>query len=722
MNDSEVLFNILNNYLAGPLKNDIFFYDSKTTFLNFFKKTHYIANELLSNCHKAPKAYALSINKSEESICLFFAYILAEIPVYLLSPQLSEKEKLRIFEKWQLQYSPSCNNVNFSNLFSFSLDDIKNSLIKRCSNLDGPVFWLFTSGSSGGPKAVGISLKNILAHYKSIQPVLKFSTNDLMLINLPTHHVGGLMIFWRALFSGSRLTFDESSPYNIASLVPLQLERSIDSIEKFNTLRAILVGGSALSPELRKICQDQGLRLFETYGMTESTSSISLNGKILNGVEVKITDNKTIAIKGDMLSSELPLDHDGFYHTLDLGFFDENGNLKFIGRNDLLFKSGGEFINPNIIEKKLKSFPGIEDAYIVPIPHPKWGYASTLVFSRHNEPLTHSNQEASDFILRLKIFIQNELHPFWVPKFFFNLKNHLSHLQGKINRNDLISTLNFHFFNYKYIPCENSNTLMVFFHGFMGNHTHLLDFGKKLLIESNLKNENKMAGLFIDLPGHGNTDLNNFDNRTFIFLRLKALIECFEQKNIIFYGYSMGGRIALELSLYYLKPKKLILESANLGPLNKRSKKDRIQSDQKMQIPDSDFELELFLKNIWYENPIFSNYKDTSRFFSDLKAQLNEGKIKAREWKLSLINFYSQGLTPYFLDESISMLNAFTKNEDFKLTLIAGDSDKKYSKIYKEVSSLITHTQFYKIKNSGHNPHKMQEEFLINIIVSVLMN
>lgn len=167
------------------------------------------------------------------------------------------------------------------------------------------------------------------------------------------------------------------------SYVPMQLYRLLqgppDEIERARRLKCILLGGAPISPSLLYRAKEQGLNIFTSYGMTEMSSLIALNGSILSHANVKIVDGE-IFVKGDSLfqgylkdqiALHLPLEN-GWFATKDLGELTDHG-LKIMGRKDQLFISGGENIQPAEIEQALLQLPGIEQAVVRGAIDPEFG-------------------------------------------------------------------------------------------------------------------------------------------------------------------------------------------------------------------------------------------------------------------------------------------------------------------------------------------------------------
>lgn len=263
---------------------------------------------------------------------------------------------------------------------------------------------LFTSGSSGRPKIACHSVDN---HYLSAVGILNaigLTQRARYHLSLPLHHVSGLAILFRTLVAGATLILSSSplelSPSHI-SLVPTQLYRWIDRSE-LSQLHCILIGGAPISDLLRKEALLRRLPLFETYGLTEMSSAVTLNG-VLPHREVKIQDGEIFVRGGTLFQGywdaalqqcTRPLDLEGWLPTRDLGAWDAEGTLRILGRKDRLFISGGENIQPEEIETALCQIPGIIRATILPLPDPEWGSRPVAFI----EDTTHAHTASSLYL------------------------------------------------------------------------------------------------------------------------------------------------------------------------------------------------------------------------------------------------------------------------------------------------------------------------------------
>lgn len=149
--------------------------------------------------------------------------------------------------------------------------------------------------------------------------------------------------------------------------------------------RMIISGSSALNKSILRFLLNIGLPVFEGYGMTECSPVVSANckqaikpgsiGKPLPHLEVKIGECSEIQIRGESVFKGYhnrpdlnanAFTEDGFYHSGDQGYFDDDGYLYFTGRiKELLKTSTGKYVCPNPIELEIIRHPLVEQALVI---------------------------------------------------------------------------------------------------------------------------------------------------------------------------------------------------------------------------------------------------------------------------------------------------------------------------------------------------------------------
>ena len=152
-------------------------------------------------------------------------------------------------------------------------------------------------------------------------------------------------------------------------------------------VQVAISGGAALQPRLARVFWAAQIPILEGYGLTETSPVIAVNnleknglrfgtvGKVLNDVTVKIAEDGEILVKGPNvmlgyykrpdLTAEV-IDADGWFHTGDIGMFEQDVYLKITDRKKEIFKtSGGKYITPMLIENKLKESRFIEQSMII---------------------------------------------------------------------------------------------------------------------------------------------------------------------------------------------------------------------------------------------------------------------------------------------------------------------------------------------------------------------
>lgn len=237
-------------------------------------------------------------------------------------------------------------------------DNIEIDLSKTISS----EFVIFTSGSSDIEKGVVHTLSNTFYSFLGFQ---KFYSLDKVCFiqSLPLFHIGGLMSFFRSIYSGGTFSLDKKTG-NCISLLPSQISRfEMGFLKK---LDLVLLGGEMLTNDIVDLVNKNEIRASMSYGMTETCAQIMgtlLNESLtdylqpLDGVGVEIVD-KTLRVKAKQCfhyyeNRNYQNNLEGSFDTKDL-FDSKDGRYLFLGRVGNYVKIKGENVNIDKVEKKLK--------------------------------------------------------------------------------------------------------------------------------------------------------------------------------------------------------------------------------------------------------------------------------------------------------------------------------------------------------------------------------
>ncbi len=280
------------------------------------------------------------------------------------------------------------------------------SLRSNQARLDDPVTVVFTSGTTGQPRAVLHSLANHYYNALGSNQNIGLEPGDVWLLSLPLYHVGGLGILFRCFLAGAAVGLTTSQdlpealstlPVTHLSLVPTQLYRLLQEepmVETLRGLKAILLGGAPLPERLLEKAVALGLPVCTTYGCTEMASQVTTtapgdsvevlrtSGRLLPYRKLAITDEGELLLGGKtrcvgfLEDGEVVYRFDarGLWPSGDLGRLTEQGCLQVIGRKDNLFISGGENIYPEEIEQVMLRHPACEHVLVVPVPDEEFGH------------------------------------------------------------------------------------------------------------------------------------------------------------------------------------------------------------------------------------------------------------------------------------------------------------------------------------------------------------
>jgi O-succinylbenzoic acid--CoA ligase len=259
---------------------------------------------------------------------------------------------------------------------------------------------VLTSGTTGQPRPVELSLGNIQASALASSWNLGVDPEDRWLAVLPLFHIGGLSILTRSAVYGTTAvihdSFDadrvrdalEDGGITLASFVPTMLRRLRDAgLEQAPRLRAALLGGGPVPPDLLEWARGLGLPVIPTYGMTETCSQVATQdpeealagergARPLEGAEIEIGAGGEILVRGAMVAAGA-LAEDGWLHTGDVGQIDAAGRLHVVGRLKDIIVTGGENVAPAEVEGVLQAHPAVTDSGVIGVPDPEWGEAVT---------------------------------------------------------------------------------------------------------------------------------------------------------------------------------------------------------------------------------------------------------------------------------------------------------------------------------------------------------
>lgn len=321
--------------------------------------------------------------------------------------------------------------------------------------LDRPATVVFTSGSSGGPKAALHTFGNHYYSARGSSANIALSPGDRWLLSLPLYHVGGLSILFRCLLAGATITLPEpgaalaeaipATGATHVSLVAAQLRRLLEEGGELPGLKAALLGGGPVPEPLLDDARARGLPVHTSYGLTEMASQVTTTppcasqeklrtaGRVLPHREVGIAASGEILVRGETLFAGYvegeklyrPLDEDGWFHTRDLGDLDEEGYLRVRGRSDNLFVSGGENIQPEEIEEALCRLEGVERAVVASVPDEEFG----------ERPVAFVRMEEGGVVRReLEKALVETLPRFMVPVAFYGWPEDADPEKAKVDR------------------------------------------------------------------------------------------------------------------------------------------------------------------------------------------------------------------------------------------------------------------------------------------------
>lgn len=303
---------------------------------------------------------------------------------------------------------------------------------------------LFTSGTTGEPKAAVLRHRNLTSYVISTVEFLASDEDEAALVSVPPYHIAGVSAILTGVYGGRRIVHmpaftpegwvDVAAKEKIthAMVVPTMLGRILDVVEargeKLAHLKALSYGGGRMP----QVTIERALKLLphvdfvNAYGLTETSSTIAVLGPEDHRVAIASTDANVrrrlgsvgkplptleleirgpngevlptgvsgeIYVRGDQVSGEYlskkVIRDDGWFPTNDGGWIDEDGYLYVEGRLDDVIVRGGENMSPGEIEDVLRAHPNVADVAVLGVPDNEWGEkVAAVIVAKNGQPTT----------------------------------------------------------------------------------------------------------------------------------------------------------------------------------------------------------------------------------------------------------------------------------------------------------------------------------------------
>jgi acyl-CoA synthetase (AMP-forming)/AMP-acid ligase II len=282
---------------------------------------------------------------------------------------------------------------------------------------------LYSSGTTGLPKGVMLTHRNLIANICQLQPLMRVAEDDMVINAMPFFHAAGwVILFHIGLANGCTIVtlprfeleafLRAAQDYGVTRtlvvppvVVALAKQPIVDSYD-LSKLTSLQVGAAPLGEEVARACAERiGCLVQQLYGLTETSPITHANpedrvhnklaavGPCVPNTEAKLVDLGTGAELGTREQGEIcvrgpqvmlgylnrpeataqVIDGDGWFHTGDLGYADEDGYFYIVDRVKELIKYNAYQVPPAELEAVLLSHPAIADAAVIPSPDEQAG-------------------------------------------------------------------------------------------------------------------------------------------------------------------------------------------------------------------------------------------------------------------------------------------------------------------------------------------------------------
>ncbi|MGD0794101.1 MAG: long-chain-fatty-acid--CoA ligase [Dehalococcoidales bacterium] len=293
---------------------------------------------------------------------------------------------------------------------------------------------MYTAGTTGFPKGVMLSHTSFSTYVLENVTPPDPEVNESNILTVPLYHVAGIQAMMAAIYGARTLVMErqfepeewmtlvEREKVNRAMMVPTMLKQLLDhpNFKKHNlsSIKVITYGAAPMPlPVIRKALDEfPGVSFINAFGQTETASTITALGpedhfitgtpeerekklkrlasigKPMSDIEMKVIDDsgKSLGVGevGEILArgprvmsgywkdeekTKKTIDKDGWVHTGDVGYVDEDGYYFLSGRSSDIIIRAGENISPEELENVVREYPKVEDVAVIGVPDETWG-------------------------------------------------------------------------------------------------------------------------------------------------------------------------------------------------------------------------------------------------------------------------------------------------------------------------------------------------------------